>query len=195
MLYDDRRMAGLTIFVGVFQFLIGLMVAAAVDPSYSIHGNTISDLGVREGAGIFNGSIVILGILLATAAYFVDRALKTRWFTFLLLVAAMGAVGVGIFTKAYPAPHTLFSLVAFLAAGITAIAASRFVTPPLSYVSILVGTMSLVALVLFATGAHLGLGDGGMERMIVLPVLGWGLAFGGYLLAPPPPNTGAMPRV
>ena len=78
MLYDDRRMAGLIIFVGAFQFTIGLMVAAAVDPTYSIHDNYISDLGVRAGAPIFNASIMILGILLAYAAYYVDRALKAR---------------------------------------------------------------------------------------------------------------------
>ena len=188
MLYDDRRMAGLIIFVAVFQFTIGLMVAAAVDPTYSIHDNYISDLGVRAGAPIFNVSIIFLGVLLAYAAYYVDRALKARWFSLLLLVPAVGAIGVGAFPETFPAPHALFSLVAFLGASLTAIATSRFTTRPLSYICIDVGILSLVALGLFITRNYGALGVGGMERMIVIPVLAWGLSFGGYLLAPLPPN-------
>ena len=188
MPYDDRRMAGLIIFAGAFQFTIGLMLAAAVDPPYSIHDNYISDLGVRAGAPIFNASIMILGVLLAYAAYYVDRALRARWFTLLLFVPAIGAFGVGAFPETYPAPHALFSLVAFLGAGMTAIATAKFTRPPLSYISIDVGILSLVAMVLFIAGVYGAIGVGGMERLIVIPVLAWGLAFGGYLLAPAPPN-------
>jgi len=183
-------MAGLLIFVGAFQFTIGLMAAAAVDPDYSIHDNYVSNLGVRAGAAIFNVSIIYLGILLAYAAYYVDRALKARWFSLLLLVPAVGAMGVGSFPETFPAPHAAFSLVAFLGASLTAIATSKFTTPPLSYICMLVGLLSLVSLVLFISGNYGALGVGGMERMIVLPVLAWGLAFGGYLLAPVPPNPG-----
>jgi len=96
MFYDDRRMAGLIIFVGVFQFTIGLMAAAAVDPPYSVHDNYISDLGVRAGASIFNVSIIYLGISLAYAAYYVDRALRARWFSLLLLVPDAGGRGRGV---------------------------------------------------------------------------------------------------
>jgi hypothetical membrane protein len=131
---------------------------------------------------------MILGVLLAYAAYYVDRALKARWFTLLLFVPAIGAFGVGAFPETYPAPHALFSLVAFLGAGMTAIATAKFTTPPLSYISIDVGILSLVAMVLFIAGISGAIGVGGMERLIVIPVLAWGLAFGGYLLAPVPPN-------
>lgn len=193
MLYDDRRMAGLLIFVGAFQFTIGLMAAAAVDPDYSIHDNYVSDLGVRAGAAIFNVSIIYLGILLAYAAYFVDRALKARWFSLLLLVPAIGVSGVGVFPETYPGLHALFSLISFLGAGITALATYKFTTPPLSYLSIFVGLVSLASLGLFLSGTYLGLGVGGMERMIVIPVLAWGLAFGGYLLAPAPPTSATAP--
>lgn len=190
MLYDDRRIAGLLVFVGSFQFTIGLMAAAAVDAAYSIHDNFISDLGVRAGAPIFNGSIIILGILIALGAYYIDRVLGVRWFTILLLVTAVGALGVGVFTEDFGSLHGLFSLVAFLGAGLTAIATFRFTTPPFSYICIVAGIISLVSLALFASGTYLGLGRGGMERMIVEPVLAWGLAFGGYLLAPAPGTKG-----
>jgi hypothetical protein len=35
---------------------------------------------------------------------------------------------------------------------------------------------------LYISKNFLGLGNGGMERMIVYPVLTWGISFGGYLL-------------
>jgi hypothetical protein len=45
--------------------------------------------------------------------------------------------------------------------------------------------MCLGALVFFMAGVDLGLGVGGMERMIVYPILMWGAGFGGYLMIPP----------
>jgi hypothetical membrane protein len=76
----------------------------------------------------------------------------------------------------------------------TAIATAKFTTPPLSYISIDVGILSLVALVLFIAGIYGAIGVGGMERLIVIPVLAWGLSFAGYLLAPPPPNPATVLR-
>ncbi len=49
--------------------------------------------------------------------------------------------------------------------------------------AILLGVVGLVALVLFTTGNDLGIGLGGMERMIAYPVLFWAMAFGGSLMA------------
>jgi hypothetical protein len=41
----------------------------------------------------------------------------------------------------------------------------------------------LVATVLYGSHVYLGLGAGGMERMVVYPVLLWSIGFGGYLMA------------
>ena len=184
MFYDDRKMAGLLLYVGSAQFLIGLMAAAAVDPGYSIRSNFISDLGVRAGATIFNGSIIVLGLLILLAAYFLQRVTTKLWFTILVMVAGIGAMGVGVFNENAGDVHGVFSLIAFVGAGLSAIATFRFTKPPFAYLSILFGLISLVSLGLFLSGNYLGLGKGGMERMIVLPVLAWALAFGGYLIAP-----------
>jgi hypothetical protein len=43
--------------------------------------------------------------------------------------------------------------------------------------------MTLATLGLFESGQYLGLGAGGMERMIAYPALMWGAGFGGYLIA------------
>src|SRR3990170_1551076 len=184
MFYDDRRMAGFLLFVGGAVFLIFHIVAEAVDPTYSVSDNFISDLGVRAGAPFFNTAMVLLGLFILLAAYFLDRTVRDRILLILLFVAGIGAMGVGIFNENFPELHTLFSLVTFLGIGFSAIAAYRVSKPPLAYIGVLAGIASLIALVLFASRTLLGLGVGGMERMIVLPVLAWALAFGGSLMAP-----------
>jgi hypothetical membrane protein len=45
---------------------------------------------------------------------------------------------------------------------------------PFSVISVILGLITLGALVLFMVGMDLGLGVGGMERMIVYPILMWG---------------------
>ena len=54
---------------------------------------------------------------------------------------------------------------------------------PFSAISVILGLITLGALVLFVGKVYLGLGVGGMERMIVYPILVWGAGFGGYLIA------------
>jgi hypothetical protein len=48
---------------------------------------------------------------------------------------------------------------------------------------VLLGLATLVAMVLFASNTYLGLGAGGMERMIVYPVLLWSIGLGGHMMA------------
>ncbi|MBI2648193.1 MAG: hypothetical protein HYY68_06785 [Thaumarchaeota archaeon] len=45
------------------------------------------------------------------------------------------------------------------------------------------GVITLVAIVLFTAGQYLGMGVGGMERMIVYPELIWLVSFGAYLMS------------
>ena len=52
MRLEDRQWAGLLLLVGTTQFAIGMIIAEAVDPSYSVSTNYISDLGVRAGAAV-----------------------------------------------------------------------------------------------------------------------------------------------
>jgi uncharacterized RDD family membrane protein YckC len=63
----------------------------------------------------------------------------------------------------------------------------KFEKSPLFHVSVILGAVSLLAIVLFilghgSSGFYLGLGLGGMERFIIYPVLLWALGFGAYLI-------------
>jgi len=181
-------MAGLLLFASAAVFLIAHIVAEAVDPTYSVSNNAISDLGVRAGAPIFNTAMVVLGVLLLLTGYFFYRTFHDRVVSGLQFAAGVGAMGVGIVNENVSgAGHTLFSLVTFLGIGLIAIVAYRISEPPLAYIGILAGVASLGALALYASGTYLALGPGGMERMIVLPVLAYSLAFSGSLMPPTEP--------
>jgi len=182
MRLDDRQRAGLFLFAGTTQFAIGLIIAEAVDPTYSVSLNYISDLGVRAGAPIFNGSIILLGLTILLTSWYLYRAFKDRILMIVVVLAGIGAIGVGVFTEAFGPIHSVVSFITFVFAGLSAIVAFRILRPPLSYLSVLLGVASLGALGLYVSGTYLGLGNGGMERMIVYPVLTWGIGFGGYLL-------------
>ena len=185
MMLDERKWAGMLIFLAGAQFSVFLVIAEAIYPGYSVSGNFISDLGVGPAANVFNGSVILLG-LLAFGAVYVSRRLFDRVLLILLLLTGIGAVGVGVFTEAFGGVHTVVSFIAFVFAGLSAIWSSRFVKPPLSYVAIVLGVFGLLALVLFAAKVYLGLDQGGMERMIVYPVLAWAMSFGGYMMAEAP---------
>src|SRR2546422_1130912 len=142
MFYDDRRMTGLLVFVAVAQFLVFLVVAEAVDnraPPYNVGTNYISDLGVGSGAGFFNGSIIVLGVLVLLAVYFGFRTFHDWFLTISLLLAGGGAIGVGVFTEAYGTTHAVVSFITFFGVGLSPIVAYPITKPPLSYIRVITG--------------------------------------------------------
>jgi hypothetical membrane protein len=178
----SRRVAGTLFFIGGSQFAVGMMVAEAAYPGYSISRNAISDLGVGPTALIFNSSIILFGVMMLASAYFIQRAFSKPAVTSILILTAIGVTGVGIFPENVPLIHEIVSLTAFLSGGIFAIVAYRILKPPLSYFSVVMGLITLLALALFAARQFLGLGLGGMERMIAYPILLLAIGFGGYLI-------------
>jgi hypothetical membrane protein len=185
MALDIRKLTGLLVFLGTGQFMVGLMIAAVLTPGYDIANETISSLGVQEAALWFSGTVLLLGIFVLAAAYFIRTVFGSLIVTILLALTGIGAIGVAVFPASDPLSgiHSVFSLITFVFANVTAIYAARFLRAPLLHISIILGAVGLVALGLFVSGTYLGLGIGGMERMIVLPVLAWGIAWGGHLMA------------
>jgi len=180
--YDYGRLAGSVIFVGAVQFVLALIIAEALYPGYSVADNTISDLGVGPSAAIFNSSMLLLGASIVVAAYLIQRRFKSKPFFALLIITGVGAMGVGLFPENVRPLHTIASSTAFLFEGLSAIASFKLQKPPLSYLAVLLGLTTLAALALYGSGTYLGLGRGGMERMIAYPALLWGVGFGGHLI-------------
>jgi hypothetical membrane protein len=176
------RNAGTLLFLGAAQFILALVVAEAIYPGYNVARNYISDLGVGPAAGIFNISIVLLGAAGILASYLIQRASHQSIPPALFLIAGAGAVGVGVFPETMGVIHLIVSVITFLFGGLAAIAAYRFEQKPLNYLSVLLGALALVSLGLFMAQIYLGLGPGGMERMIAYPILLWLLGFGSQLM-------------
>jgi hypothetical membrane protein len=197
MVYSNSKVAGVLIFVAAAQCVMGIIASEALYPGYSTSRNYISDLGVGPSAMIFNSSAFLFGLLLLIGAFFLQRAFRFEMLTAMTVLTAVGAMGVGVFTEAFGVLHFIVSLITFLFGGLSAIFSvlcSRvhkfpLVKMPFSVLSIIFGLMTLIALALLGAGINLGLGAGGMERMIAYPVLMWGAGFGGYLIAYPQERT------
>ena len=194
MAYSNRKVAGTLVFIATTQFVLGLIVSEALYPNYSTSGNYISDLGVGPSSIIYNSSVFLLGLLLIIGTYFFQRAFREyKILTLTLILASIGAMGVGVFTEDFGIIHPIVSLITFLFGGLSAIFSVicsrvhkiKLLKMPFSIIAVVLGVMCLGALVLFFAGIDLGLGVGGMERMIAYPILMWGAGFGGYLIAYP----------
>jgi hypothetical membrane protein len=192
MTYSNGKVAGALFFVAVTQFALCLIVSEALYSGYNISSNYISDLGVGSSSIIFNSSVFLLGLLFIIGTYFLQRALpEYKVLILMLILQSIGAMGVGVFTEDFGIIHVVVSLIAFLFSGLSAIFSVicshvhkfKLLKMPLSIIAVILGVICLGALVLFAGSIDLGLGVGGMERMILYPVLMWGAGFGGYLMA------------
>lgn len=194
MIYSWQLFAGTLLLVGLAQFILLLQISEDLYPNYSTSQNYISDLGatckfpsgicnvVQPSAFIFNGSLIVLGILVVISAYCIQRAFGQKLFSIFVLLAGFGVMGVGLFPETTGMIHVIVAFVSFIFMGLAALISYRILQSPLNYVSIVLGGLTLINLILFATGNNLGLGVGGMERMIVYPVLIWGLLFAGFLI-------------
>ncbi|MEM2104748.1 MAG: DUF998 domain-containing protein [Candidatus Bathyarchaeia archaeon] len=178
----NAKLAGTLIFAGAVQFIICMLIAECIYPGYSVSENYISDLGVGVSAPIFNASVFVLGLTVVASAYFLKQIVKSKIFLSFLVLCGIGAIGVGVFPENFGAVHFAVSLIAFLFGALSAIASFRFQKAPLSHFAAVLGLISLAALMLFGLKMYLGLGKGGMERMIAYPMLLWAIGFGGHLL-------------
>jgi hypothetical membrane protein len=178
---DERnfRFAGIALFIGVAQFFLFMLLAELMYPHYSVSTNFISDLGVGKTAFIFNTTIEVMGIALIISGILLRKFSPAL--LVVLILAGIGAIGVGLFPENTGRPHFLFSFLAFLMGSIVPYFILYKIRNFMSLIWASLGTLALIFLIFYAKGVHLGLGAGGMERMIVYPELLWGLGFGGWL--------------
>jgi len=193
MTYSNGKVAGALIFVAVTQFVLGVIVSEALYSGYSISENYLSELGVGSSSMIFNSSVFLLGLLLIVGAYFLHRAFGFTMLTVTFVLTAIGSMGVGIFTLDAGIMHSVAALFFFLFIGLSAIFAVicsyyhgfKLMKMPFSAIAVILGLTELGGLALFVGKIHFGLGTGGMQRMVLYPVLIWLAGFGGYLMAHP----------
>jgi hypothetical membrane protein len=179
-----RRAAGWLLFASTVQFSIAMIIAESLYPGgYVVSAKYISDLGVGSTGSLFDTSISLVGIAVIIDSYFLYKIYRSKIFSILILLNGIGALSVGIFNESFGNIHGYVSLLTFVAGALTSIVSYRYVKSPFSYMAVVLGVFSLLALVTWqVAGSTLGLGVGGIERMVVYPFLLFGVGFGAYLI-------------
>jgi hypothetical membrane protein len=185
MIHNGQKIAGTLLLTGGIQCVLGIIVAEALYPGYNTSTQTISALGVGPSAIVFNSAIFITGILGLMSTYFIQRIFNKLHFTVLLAITHIGVIGVSLFTEAPTsmALHSFFSVVTYIFGGLSAIVSFIVQKSPLSLFSVCLGGVSLLAMGFLVAGQYLGLGLGGIERLVAYPLLLWIVAFGSHLIA------------
>ena len=185
------RWGAVLIGVGVVQFVVAMAVVQTRYAGYSLLTNYVSDLGNTATSplhAVFNLSIIVLGILaflgigLAWSGF--PRGGARAVGLLLLLLASVAAVLVGVFPEnVNPPVHDLVSLLVFLPGGLGLVVLAvpmRRGTHWAAYreLSALLGAVTLVSLAYYAPtqAANTTFDPGLIERLIIAPILLWGLA-------------------
>ena len=211
------QIAGTLLLIAGIQFIIGAHIAESTYPGYSVNENYLSDLGatvrftesgvttiIQQPASlIFTIIVLTVGAFSATSAYLISLNVKSKRFVILVGLFGIAMVGIATFSEVFTLIHGIFSLTAFFSFSFAAILSYKFQKRPMSYISVILGVIALIAIFLLELSSldqilpELGLlassfpsfntpiGIGGMERMIAYPMMLWLVMFGASLIAAP----------
>ena len=198
----QRPRLGPLLYLSCLQyFIVQVVVAELWNPSYSWSRDTISDLG-NTVCGSFNGrrvcspshdlmnlSFVVLGATMVFGSMLIRQAnLGQRGSSTgfrCMEIAGVGVVIVGLFPEnSVSALHGLGAALAFVLGNIAIIVLGVTLKLPLMLrvISICLGVLALAALVTYASSHFVGLGEGGIERVVAFPQTIWLIALGAYLM-------------
>jgi hypothetical membrane protein len=191
---NDRKIAGILLFVGAAQFVLAAIITEALDKEY-IFAQPMNWLGSGSAGAIFNTSFFLLGILVIISAFFIQRMFSSvhskfnnRFFWFLMTMTGIGAAGLGIFNESFGDAHIFIVRLFWVFAIAAAVFSYSFQKKPFAYLSVIWGVLILTAVIIFLSTVYispainnLGLGRGGMQRMIQYPIFLWLLGFGAHL--------------
>ena len=199
--YDRHPLVGPLFWITSAQYFITqLAVAGQWTQSYSIAHNTISDLG-NTICGVYDSryvcspahawmdaSFIVLGLTMMAGSGLIYQEFRERrgsapGFSGMAL-AGFGTVLVGLFPEnTIGSLHFFGALLPFLIGNLAMIILGASLSLPrvLKLYTILSGAVSLIALVGFETHTYIGLGSGGMERIVAYPQTLWLIVFGLYM--------------
>lgn len=187
--------------LSIQYFAMQIRVAAAWQMGYNWSTNLISDLGntacgpyidryVCSPDHVFmNASFILLGLTMAVGSLLIYTEFSGRRSSFtgflLMGLAGVGTMLVGIFPE--NTIGTLHLLGAFMAFGLGNLSlvilslALKRVRQSFRLYTFLSGVLTLTAFGLFLFHIDLGLGRGGMERLVSYPQTLWLILFGLYM--------------
>jgi hypothetical membrane protein len=182
-------------------FIVQVVVGEMWNPSYNWSRDPISDLG-NTACGTFNahrvcspqhdlmnvsfvllGASMLIGSLLNRHSNLAGRGSSVGFRC--LEIAGGGVILVGLFPEnTVSALHGLGAALAFVIGniGIIVLGVSLRLRLALRVVSVCLGVIALTALVAYASSHYLGLGEGGIERVVAYPQTLWLLGVGTYMV-------------
>lgn len=186
--------------LSIQYFVVQIVVARAFLVQYSLANNTISDLGNTDCSlysgryvcsplhSLMNASFITLGLFMMLGSLLIYQEFReTRQslvgFSFMFL-AGLGTLLVGLFPENTISDlHTFGAFLPFFVGnvGITILGAALQIPRSLRIYSLATGVISLIALIFFFIDHYLGLGIGGMERIVAYPQTVWLIVFGIYI--------------
>lgn len=175
-------------------------MAQAWGTPYSIMHNPISDLG-NTACGVYadryvcspfdyvmNTSFVALGGFMTLGSLLIFQGFKKTFGSFvgftLMGIAGAGTVMVGLFPENVNGfLHGFGAFMPFFFGNLALVILGRTLDLPksLKYYTQFSGFFALACLALFGTKTYLGLGEGGMERLVAYPQTLWLIVFGAYI--------------
>jgi hypothetical membrane protein len=195
---SDRARAGILFSFGALLFLLLTTASEAIYPHFNLQTNAISDLAAvgTKTTVIEETAIFGLGICWSLGAYYLFRNTGKRGSLALNILPGIGFIIAGVSPENVNVIIHSVGTFAFPLGAIVVILSYRMIDSPLKYFSLALGTSSLIATFLIFVGyrvicgtcgyqqgmSDLALGLGGLESLIIYPLLIWLIGFGGYLL-------------
>jgi hypothetical membrane protein len=193
---------------GIQYFAAQLLAGLFWLRPYSVSRDTISDLGNTACGtwngryvcsplhGLMNGSFTALGVTMIlgsalTFRYFArGRAAATGFVA--LAVSGLGVVMVGLFPEnSVPVLHGLGAAIPFVVgnAALVVLGLWREMPAVLRVYCFLSGIVALLALAAYTSSHYLGLGEGGIERVVAYPQTICLVMIGCYMIVKNPVGT------
>jgi hypothetical membrane protein len=181
MAINKKNIAGYFLIIGSIQFMLSILISESLYQGYNVSLQALSDLGVGKTALIFNISIIMAGLMIIFAVYYINNVFKDKIPLLFMLLMGTGMIGVGAFPETTLFVHIAFSLIVFIFGTLSVLFSLKLVKFPIRYIFLALGLISAISLIAVLFGVSLGLGSGGIERLLVYPMILWGILFGSYL--------------
>jgi len=207
--------------VGSLQFVVAMAVVQLAwtgHPGYSLLNNHISDLGNTQCGpwphatspdvcspwhDVFDVSVGLVGLFVILGAVLARTGFPSRRSALLglamMAVGGAGSIGVGLAPEnVHPFVHIVSALIAFVVGNLALVVLGFAMFRDTRWdgyraYTLLSGLVGLAATGLYVAGVYAGLGEGGMERLIVAPLLLWLLVAPIHLLRIPQYAPHALP--
>lgn len=197
------RIAGLCGIAAPLVAFPCILISISLSPWFNWSTNALSDLGVREGAWLFNSGLVAAGILSMIFASGIWKALKEQALVrvggALFFIDAFALFGIGVFSEAAGTIHTCFSAAFFVLFPLSLflLGASSIVAGSGKFGSftILIGVMAAIPWAFSWKGVAIP------ETISALAASAWSVTQGARLYLgqaerrPPEPKTSTLPDV